>query len=203
MDTVVSFLDDWKDLIITIFGEYPLAAAIGTLFSLVYFYARRNGFAFRWRFRNLEEVIGEFREALNGGPAIKDWRESALWTLLLWCVVVPLLGVVFMIVGAVLSLVLKLFGIGEGVLAAGGSVVAGLYTLYKSHYLVFLVMVLLAVIAYLTWKRFKPHVLPNKYVRVVVVLAVFIMVAYIAAPIADHLLPNKDEVTTVDPTKGN
>ena len=75
MDTVVSAITGWKDLITKVFGAYPLAAALMTLAAVGAFYALEKNFR----------------------P--KQAATNILIVLLGWAVAVPILGGVLWILG--------------------------------------------------------------------------------------------------------
>ena len=77
MDTVISAIVAWKDLITKVFGQYPLAAALVTLAAIgLYFY--------------LQE-----KERPGKGPT------NILIVLFVWAIAVPILGFILTILGKV------------------------------------------------------------------------------------------------------
>lgn len=94
MGSIVDFIASWKDLIVKVFGEHPLAAALVTLVAVAVFVA------------------------LDRGPRKGKRPSTLLMTLGGWAVAVPILGFVMTVLGKLWAFVEKAVPFLAGILGS-------------------------------------------------------------------------------------
>jgi|EndMetStandDraft_3_1072993.scaffolds.fasta_scaffold131191_2 hypothetical protein len=110
-----------------------------------------------------------------------ETKTNFLLVLLCWSVAVPLLGAFLWILGQVWSVV-------SAVVPGFATVVGSLFSIYKEHPFLVLVLIVVAWIVYVCWGKWRPNILPHRFVRIVVLVISVTLIAHILSPIADYFL---------------
>jgi hypothetical protein len=152
MDAVLLAINTWKDLIVKVFGQYPLAGALITLVAVgVFFY--------------LEKTLRP-----------KQAPTNILLVLLGWAVAVPILGAILWFLGELWDLV-------KAIAPPIASVLSSLFSIYQKHPFLVLSLIVIAIPAYFAWKRWRPDVLPSRFLRFLVLAIGVTAVAHLLSPI--------------------
>lgn len=160
MDTVVSAITFWKDLIVKVFGQYPLAAALISLVAVgAYVY--------------LEKHLRPRQAPTN-----------ILIVLFGWSIAVPVLGGILWVLG-------QIWDVLKAIAPPVASALSSLFSIYQEHPFLVLALFIAAAVVYLGWKRWRPNVLPNRLLRIIVLGTAVTLVAHLASPFADLLSPKQ------------
>lgn len=166
MDTVVSAITAWKNVIGTVVEKYTLAAALISLVAVgAYFYLEK-----------------ELRP--------KQAPTNILIVLFGWSIAVPVLGGILWVLGQIWDML-------KEIVPWLASALSSLFAIYKEHPFLVLALCLAAAFAYVGWKRWRPNVLPNRLLRIIVLGIAVTLFAHLASPFADILSP-KQKPTTVE-----
>jgi len=152
MDALLHLVNAWKDLVVKLFSDYPLAGAI----SIAAGYAA-------WRYA--EKVRNPGKPVIN-----------ATMALLGWSVATPLLG-------STISVFVDLWGVVKDVVPVLKALTVSLYSIYQEHPVMVLALVALAGPAYFAWAHWRPHVMPNRWLRIVSLALGVVVLAYLLAPL--------------------
>lgn len=117
----------------------------------------------------------------------REWRKGKTPTNLMavfigWAIVVPIGGWVLSILGKVWSVI-------ESTVPIITTVIGSLYRIYEKHPIVVLSIMGVALVAYPIWKWRFAKFLPNRALRISLLVVGVIVATHIASPIADLFSP--------------
>ncbi|ALL71693.1 hypothetical protein K788_00036780 (plasmid) [Paraburkholderia caribensis MBA4] len=160
MGEFIDFVKAWAKLISGVFADAPLAGAVVTLITVALF------FAYERHNKSADWTIFTFRFFI---------------ALMAWAIAVPVLGFVFSIIK----------GVWDGAQAVRSAVwefLLFLYRFYDSHFIIFLAILLVVVLAHVAWHLLRPEEPPGLY-KAIVGIAAFSFCAAVGKPIADFFAP--------------
>lgn len=152
MDAVLSAINFWKDLIIQVFSQYPLAGALITLVAVGVFYY-------------LEKTLRPRKTSTN-----------ILLVLLGWAIAVPILGAILWLLG-------EIWGVVKAIAPPVASVLSSLFSIYQTHPFLVLSLIVISILVYFSWKRWRPDFLPSRSLRLLVLASGITIVAHLLSPI--------------------
>lgn len=162
MDVAISVIEVWKDLIIKVFGEYPLAGALMTLLSIYAFFVLEKA-------RHWETPV------------------NVAAVLMGWAIGVPLVGLIFSVVSTLWRLLEAvssgLWGFIKAAFSFLSHLIGSFYRVYVIHPILVIILCISAVIGYFVWRHWWPAVWPSRSVRISTLFAATILLAIIFAPI--------------------
>jgi hypothetical protein len=166
MDTVIELVNLWKDLLVNLYCDYSLAAALLTVGAIIFwFYLERN---------------------INRGKT----KINTLIVLGLWVISVP-------IIGLILNALSKIWKILEGLIPILGQIFHSFYLIYDKHPIFIISLIVIGFIFYFVWKIKWPTLLPNRWLRIIVLIGCIIAATYIINPILNIFIKS-DSVSTKD-----
>ena len=173
MTSIYEFLNAWRELITKVFGEYPLAAALMTLFAVGMFFALQT----EWR-----------RERT---------KSNILVVFVGWLIAVPILGFVMTVLGKVWAF------IETAVPIVGKSLGSFYHIYEHHPYMVLIILALgiVGYFVWNRWLPERPEFLHNRALKILCVVAAIVIVAHIASPIAD--LIRSQAVVTAQPASAD
>jgi hypothetical protein len=166
MGGIYDFFNTWRELIIKIFVEYPLAAAVMTLLAIGIFFALQTA----WR---------------------RERTESNLLLVFVgWLIAVPILGSVMAVLSGVWAFIEATFPILAAILGSFYHI----YVRHPYMVLIILALGLAGYFVWnRRWPR-RPQLIQNRAWRLLCVLAGIVVLVHIASPIAD-LFSSKADAT--------
>jgi hypothetical protein len=157
MTTIYEFLNAWRELIIKVFGEYPLAAALITILAIGMFY----GLQTEWRRGRL--------------------KSNLLLVFVGWLIAVPIVGLAMTILSKVWEFIEGATPIVTNILGSFYHI----YAHHPYLVLIILVLGIVGYFFWNHWWPRRPEYLQNRHVRILCVVACIVIVAHVASPIAD------------------
>jgi len=161
MTTIYEFLNAWRELIMKVFGEYPLAGALITLLAIGMFY----GLQTEWRRGRM--------------------KSNLLLVFVGWLILVPILGLTM----TVLSKVWEFIEAAVPILGTILSSSYHIYEHHPYLVLIILVIGIAGYFIWNRWWPRRPEFLQNRYLKILCVVVAIVVVVHIASPIANLFSP--------------